>query len=141
MNMKKQLILITAGLMLLIGSCKKEEPEITYPNHCVADDFECRKGKWARIITASTWPDTLEFHSQTKFSNYNSNYFTGERQGIIYQDYKFKGTGFEYYVDYSNQPVKPPFYRATTYDMETGVLAVYGVGSDHSNFTEYTRIK
>ena len=140
-DMKNTILLLFVIALIFVGSCKKEEPVVTYPNHCVADDFECRKGKWARILSDTTWPDTLEFHSEVKFSNYNANYFTGERQGIIYQDYKFKGSGFEYYVDYANQPVNSPFYRFTTYDEVTEILAIYGTGKEQNEFTEYKRVK
>ena len=138
--MKNIFFIPIAITFLLIGSCVKEEPEITYPNHCVADDFECRKGKWANISPNKTSPDTLEFHSATKFSNYNANSYTGERQGILYQDYIFRGFGLEYYVDYANMPVKRPFYRRTTYDDIIGILSVYGVGNKQDTFDEYKRV-
>ena len=139
--MKNTILLLFSLTLIFVGSCKKEEPVVTYPNHCVADDFECRKGKWANTALNKASVDTFEFHSSTKFSNYYTDDFTGEIQGIIYQDYKFRGSGFEYYVDYANQPVKVPFYRYTTYDKETGILAVYGVGKKQNTFQEYKKVK
>jgi hypothetical protein len=139
--MKNIFFIPIAITFLLIGSCVKEEPEITYPNHCVADDFECRKGKWANISSSSASPDTLEFHSATKFSNYNAHYITGIRQGIIYQDYKFNGAGLVYYVNFINEPVNSPVYKRTTYNEVTGILSVHGSGSQKDEVYDYERVK
>lgn len=127
-------------LFLFLGSCKKEELEITYPYHCVADSFDCRKGKWANISTIVSIPDTLDFHTTTKYSNYNSDWITGERRGIIWQEYEFVGVSLVIKVDWNNNPVPNPIYTITTYNDSTGIWSFHNMGSTRDLIYEYKRI-
>tara|TARA_R110002050_G_scaffold300654_2_gene471240 strand:- start:41 stop:460 length:420 start_codon:yes stop_codon:yes gene_type:complete len=138
--MKNRLLLISLGFLLLVGACKKEVPKVTYPYSCVADSFDCRKGKWANISKFVTIPDTLDFHTSSKYSNYYPDWITGERRGIIWQEYKFVGSSLVIQVDMNNNPTRNPMYTITTYNDTTGIWSFHNMGSTKDLVYEYKRI-
>ena len=127
-------------LFFISSSCKKEEPEVTYPYHCVADSFDCRKGKWANTYPNKPSADTIEFHTSTKFSNYYYDDWTEERRGIIWQEYRFDGTALVTWSNPNGFPVSNPFHYITSYNEETEILSFHNMGSTNDLIYEYKRI-
>lgn len=128
MTSKSYLIIILSCFFFL--ACEKEEdiPCINFPcdgtddkqinYNRVAYDPAFRIGTWINVRASATSPDTIIFHNNSIWSNFNEN------GGIHKKKYGFDGLYFLAYTNNLGEEVNPPFRNQTYYNDTTGIYSV-----------------
>jgi len=130
-------------IVLIVFSikCEKTEEEcITFPcdikeewyaRNRVAFEPGFRIGTWASLRKNTSNPDTIIFHSDTIWSNFNS------YGGIIKGKYDFQNIDIASYVDFNGTELETPFKYRTYYNDTTGILLI----KKFQNYSNYLKIK
>lgn len=125
--MQTNYLTIILLFIFTLPSCEKEDiPCTTFPcgdeseyyGNRVARDPEFRKGTWINITEGVFGVDTLVFHDERYWSNWNSN------GGIRNAEYNFSSTNLESYQDYSGAVLTIPIYWETRYNDTTGIFSI-----------------
>lgn len=128
MTNKSYLIIILSCFFFL--ACEKEEeiPCINFPcdgtddkqinYNRVAYDPAFRIGTWINVRASVTSPDTIIFHNNSIWSNFNEN------GGIHKKKYKFDKLYLVFYDGYDGSILDEPAKKQTYYNDSTGIFSI-----------------
>jgi hypothetical protein len=114
--------------------CGSDHPD-NYNYNRVAFDPEFRIGTWVNIASHVPAKDTIIFHNDTAWSNFNS------YGGIYNGKYDFWELYLRSYMDYNGNELVDPFQKETYYYDSTGVLSIFRGIQSGSVWDHYIKIE
>ena len=151
--MKYLYLLIVLNVFLFVTSCNKNGDEmepvcINFPchekyeklvnyNRVAYGDPSFRIGMWVNVHKYRTALDTIVFHNDSIWSNYNVH------GGIFNSKYDFQWLYLRFYQNYLGEDLDEPHRVQTYYNDTTGIFSILRDqhGVEHQFWDHYIKVK